>query len=89
VREQTSRRHAAVPAGFLLGALVLALVTAERGPAALPAEQSSLSVGDVMVTEGTSSTTNAVFRVRLSAATSANVVLANAEHGNDPRRSGP
>jgi len=78
VRERTSRRHATIPAGFLLGALVLALVTAERGPAALPAEQLSLSVGDVMVTEGTGSTTNAVFRVRLSAASSAPVTVSYA-----------
>lgn len=57
---------------------MLALVTAERGPAALPAEQSSLSVGDVMVTEGTGGTTNAVFRVRLSAASSAPVTVSYA-----------
>jgi hypothetical protein len=48
VRERTSRRHATIPAALLLGALLLALLTAERGPAALPAEQPSLSVSDVV-----------------------------------------
>ncbi|MEX0817458.1 MAG: Calx-beta domain-containing protein [Gaiellales bacterium] len=78
MRETTSRRHATVPASLLLGALVLALVTAERGAAALPAEQASLSVGDVLVTEGTGATTNAVFRVRLFAASSAPVTVSYA-----------
>ncbi|MEX2103255.1 MAG: Calx-beta domain-containing protein, partial [Gaiellaceae bacterium] len=78
MRERTSRRQATIPAGFLLGALVLALVTAERGPAALPGDQSSLSVGDLLVTEGTGTATSAVFRVRLSAASSAPVTLSYA-----------
>jgi hypothetical protein len=79
VRERTSRRQAAIPAVFLLAALVLAILTAERGEAALPGEQQpTLSVGDVMVTEGTGGTTNAVFRVRLSAASSAPVTVSYA-----------
>jgi hypothetical protein len=44
VRERTSRRHATIAAGLLLAALVLALLTAQRGPAALPGEESSVSV---------------------------------------------
>jgi hypothetical protein len=70
VRERTSRRHATIPACLLLAALVLALLTAERGPAALPGEESSLSVADLLVTEGTGGATSAVFRVRLSTASS-------------------
>jgi hypothetical protein len=65
VRERASRRHATIPAILLLAALVLALLTAERGPAALPAEQPSLSVGDVMVTEGTGGTTNVLVALRV------------------------
>jgi hypothetical protein len=64
VRERTSRRHATIAAGLLLGAVVLALLTAERGPAALPGEQSSLSVGHLLVTEGTGGVASAVFSVR-------------------------
>jgi hypothetical protein len=79
VRERTSgRRQAAIPAVFLLGALLLAVLTAERGQAALPGEQSSLSVVDTMVTEGTGTTTNALFRVQLSAASSATVSVSYA-----------
>jgi hypothetical protein len=64
VRERTSRRHATIPAVLLLGALVLALLTAERGPAALPGEQSSSPFGDLLVTEATGGVTSAGFNVR-------------------------
>jgi len=78
VRERTHRRYATIPLAFLLGALVLALATAERANTALPGEEPSLSVVDLLVTEGTGGTATAVFRVRLSAASSAPVTVSYA-----------
>ena len=78
MRERTHRRYATIPLALLLGALLLALLTAERGPAALPGEQSSLSVADLLVPEGTGGAASAVFRVRLSAASAAPVTVSYA-----------
>jgi Calx-beta domain-containing protein len=75
VRERTHRRYATIPLAFLLGALVLALATAERAKSALPGEEPTLSVGDLLVPEGTGGTATAVFRVRLSVASSAPVTV--------------
>jgi Calx-beta domain len=75
VRERTSSRFGIVLGGLLLGALLLALATADRARSALPGGEPALSVADVLVTEGTGGTTDAVFTVSLAPASTSTVTV--------------